>query len=138
MRVVNKPTQTDHYRRFDLNGFAVRELLIVVPLVIGVFVVGIYFELSVGRDAFIKWGGLVAYTAVLFGFFINYSRQFFRQWKFWGLAALLLAIHLTAFAIPLTHVEEWRLTWFMIMAFEYPVLVFFRNRLPDPLLNGKA
>lgn len=85
-----------------------------------------------GHEAFIRWGGLTGFTAGLFGFFVKESREYFRERRFWMLTAVLLAVHLTAFAIVLTHVEEWKLMWFMVMIVEYPVFVFFRNRLPNP------
>jgi len=83
-----------------------------------------------GHEAYIRWGGLIGFTSVLFGGFISESGQFFRRWQFWAVTALLLAVHLTAFAIVLTHVEEWKLMWFMVMVFEFPVLTFFRDNLP--------
>jgi hypothetical protein len=124
--------KTDRYRRINQNGFAIRELLVVVPAVVAVLLLGAFVASSVGHDAYIRWGGLTLNTAALFGFFINYSRQFFRQRQFWVLAAVLLALHLTAFAIVLTHVEEWQLMWFSVMVLEFPVLVFSRNRLLNP------
>jgi len=42
-------------------------------------------------------------------------------------------VHLAGFIIVLTHVAEWKLIWFMVMFFEFPVLVFFRNRLQSSL-----
>jgi hypothetical protein len=88
---------------------------------------------SVSHDAFIKWGGLAFMSAVLFGYFISNSGQFFRMWKFWALTAVLLAVHLAAFAVILAHVDEWKLIWFTGMAVEYPAFAFFRSRLPYPL-----
>ena len=48
-----------------------------------------------------------------------------------GADVLLLAVHLTAFGIVLTHVGQWKLVWFMVIILEVPVLVFFRNRFGD-------
>lgn len=87
---------------------------------------------SVSHEAFIKWGGLAFMTALLFGYFISNSGQFIRIWKFWAITAIILSVHLAAFAVILTHVDEWKLTWFIGMAIEYPVFVFFRSRLPNP------
>ena len=85
-----------------------------------------------GHDAFIRWGGLAGSTSVLFGYFISESRDFFRERRFWILTALLLAGHLTAFFLVLTHVEEWKLMWFMVMVFEYPAFAYCRSRLQYP------
>jgi len=86
---------------------------------------------SVSHDAFIRWGGLAFTSAILFGYFISNSGQFFSKWPFWILTATLVSIHLGAFAVILTHVDEWKLIWFTGMAVEYPVFVFFRSRLRD-------
>jgi len=94
--------------------------------------VGIAIESArfrVSHEAFIKWGGLVFITAILFGYFISNSEQFLRVSKFWTLTVTLLFAHLTVFALILTHVDEWKLIWFTGMAIEYPVFVFFRRRL---------
>jgi peptidoglycan/LPS O-acetylase OafA/YrhL len=107
----------------------------VLYIVIGLAFVGVLIAVarsSVSHDAFIKWGGLAFMTAVLFGYFISKSGQFLREWKFWALTAILLSVHLAAFAVILTHVDEWKLLWFVGMAIEYPVFVFFRSRLPYP------
>jgi len=127
--VIMRSEKVNPSRRFDPNALTVRDVLVVVPVVIGLLIVCILFAFSVSHDVYIRWGGLALDTAVLYGLFINYSRQFFRKWQFWALTALLLSVHLAGFAILLTHVDEWKLTWFTVMAIEYPVLIFFRNRL---------
>ena len=84
-----------------------------------------------GHDAFIRWGGLAGFTAVLFGYFFSDSRVFLRERQFWLMTALLLATHLALFIVILTHVDGWRLIWFTGMALEYPVFLFFRGLLPE-------
>lgn len=86
---------------------------------------------SLSSDAFARWGGLTIVTTFLFLYFINHSRQFFSKWQFWVLTAILMSVHLTCFAILLTHVVEWKMIWFAGMSFEYPVFIFFRSRLPQ-------
>ena len=81
-----------------------------------------------GHDAFIRWGGLTGFTLGLFGSYIGDSAKFVGQWRFWAATAVLLACHLGAFAIVLTHVEEWRLMWFTVMVVEYPLFLFVRDR----------
>jgi hypothetical protein len=108
----------------------------VLYIAIGFAFVGVLIAVapsSVSHDAFIRWGGLAFMTAILFGYFISNSGQFLREWKFWALTAILLSVHLVAFAVILTHVDEWKLIWFSGMAIEYPMLIFFRSRLPFPL-----
>jgi hypothetical protein len=46
-----------------------------------------------------------------------------------GVTAVLLVVHVLLFAAALAHVTEWRLSWFIMMIFEYPVLTFFRSRI---------
>lgn len=131
MWMVMSTSKVNRRREFDPNALTLRDVLVIVPVVIGFVALSIFFAFSVSHEVYIKWGGLVLDTAVLFGIFINSSRQFFRTWQFWMLNAALLAAHLTAFAIVLTHVEEWKLMWFLVMALEYPVLIYARSRLPD-------
>jgi hypothetical protein len=85
-----------------------------------------------GHDAFIRWGGLVGFTSILFGHFVSESRLYLRQLQFWILTLILLTLHLAAFTMLLKYTDEWRLMWFTGMALEYPVLVVFRSRLPYP------
>jgi hypothetical protein len=104
----------------------------VLYIAIGLAFVGVLIvvaQMGVSQDVYIRWGGLALNTAILFGYFIADSRQFFRRWRFWALTAVLLSVHLAGFIVVLTHVAEWKLLWFMVILFEFPVLVFFRNRL---------
>jgi hypothetical protein len=81
-----------------------------------------------GHDAFIRWEGLAGFTLGLFGLFVAESEKFLRIWRFWVVTAILLMGHLAAFAIVLTHIEEWRLSWFMVMVFEAPLFFFLRDK----------
>lgn len=83
-----------------------------------------------GHEAFIRFGGLAAFTSILFGCFVSESRPLLRERRFWLLTSLLLATHLALFMIILTHVDEWRLMWFTGMVLEYPAFLFFRGLLP--------
>ncbi len=117
----------------------VRNLLLIVfvSALIAFALLGIGFVVidRWGHDAFIRWGGLAGFTLGLFGFFIGDSEKILRQWRFWALFAILLVVHLTAFVIVLLHIEEWRLTWFMVIVVEYPFFRFFRDKFVDPSLN---
>jgi hypothetical protein len=85
-----------------------------------------------GDDAFIRWVGLTVFSLGLFGFFLGNSEKFLRKGRFWVVTAILLTGHLTAFVIILTHIEEWKLMWFMVMVIEYPLFTFFRDRFVNP------
>jgi len=80
-----------------------------------------------GHDGFIRWDGLAGFTLGLFGLFVAESQKFLRKRRFWVVTGILLMGHLAVFAIVLTHVEEWKLGWFMLMVFEYPLFFFLRN-----------
>jgi len=110
----------------------IRDYVLYVVITFAFIGTGIVVDSKWGNDAFIRWHGLTGFTAGLFGYFISNSGQFLREKKFWVLTAILLLVHLAGFIIVLSHVDEWRLTWFIGMAIEYPVLVFFRSRLPNP------
>lgn len=79
-------------------------------------------------NAYARWFGFVCCTAILFGAFLQDSRKFFRVRRFWEITFLSLLVHVLLFAAVLAHVAEWRLLWFTVMAFEYPVLLFFRDK----------
>lgn len=76
---------------------------------------------------FIRWGGLVLYTMLVFGFFINDSRWFFGQRRFWFLASTLLVIHIAVFITILLHVHHWRVLWFNVMVVEIPPFLSLRD-----------
>lgn len=124
MPMISDTQRTTHIRS------RVRDFVLYIA--IGLAFVGVLIvvaQMGVSQDVYIRWGGLALNTAILFGYFIADSRQFFRRWRFWALTAVLLSVHLAGFIVVLTHVAEWKLLWFMVILFEFPVLVFFRNRL---------
>jgi len=81
-----------------------------------------------GHDAFIRWVGLATFTLGVFSLFVCDSEGVLRNWRFWTLSAILLALHLIGFGIVLTHVEEWKLSWFMVMVVEYPLFLWLRDK----------
>jgi len=78
---------------------------------------------------FTRWGGLVLFTTLIFGFFVNDSRTYLKQKQFWILSACLLTLHLAVFVVVLSHVVVWKLLWFMVMIVELPVFSRLRERL---------
>lgn len=109
-------------------------LLVFVGVLVAFAFLGIVFAVEDrwGHDAFIRWGGLAGFTLGLFGLFVGDSEKLLRRWRFWAVTVVLLAVHLAAFAIVLTRVEEWRLMWFMVMVVEYPLFLFVRDRFVGP------
>jgi hypothetical protein len=114
----------------NLVGARTYILLTLVAVIIAILFLKIVFVVQDkwGHDAFIRWGGLVGFTLGIFGLFVGHSEQVLQEWRFWVLIAILLVVHLVAFAIVLSNVEEWKLTWFMGMVIEYPVFLFLRNK----------
>ncbi|MGA7244054.1 MAG: hypothetical protein WBX19_12770 [Terracidiphilus sp.] len=98
-----------------------------VLIIPGVFVVSAMVGIIAGD--FIRWGGLVLYTTVIFGFFINDSRRFFCERRFWLLTASLLGMHVAVFLAILLHIDEWKLLWFNVMILELPPFWLLRNLL---------
>jgi drug/metabolite transporter (DMT)-like permease len=127
--VMMHPCGSSHSHKFDPKALTARDVLTIVPLVLAFVAVSIFFAFSVSDEVYIRWGGLALDTAIVFGVFIKYSRQFLRERRFWGLTFALLAVHIVAFILILTHVEEWKLVWFTPMAAELPLFLFLRNRL---------
>jgi hypothetical protein len=119
-----------HAQRAAYIRSRARDYILYVLIALALVGLALVVEGRWGHDAFIRWGGLGGFTSVLFCYFISESRQCFRERWFWMMTAALLVAHLTAFAIILTHVEDWKLMWFMVMAFEYPVFAYLRDRLP--------
>jgi hypothetical protein len=114
--------------RFDPNALTARDVLIIVPLVLVTLVLFAAFAFQVNHDTYIRWGGLVLNTAIIFGFFISYSSQYLRKMKFWTLTICFLTVHAIAWIIFLEHVGEWKLSWFSVMVFELPVFWYLRDR----------
>jgi hypothetical protein len=122
------PMKIIQSRKFDANHLTARDVLIIVPLVLGLSVLGIVFAFLVSDDMYIRWGGLAVDTAVLFAYFVNVSCQFIRSRRFWILTACLMLLHLAGWIVFLVHVGEWRLAWFTAMILELPVFLHLRNR----------
>lgn len=106
-------------------------LFVLICIIVALVFLRIVFviEDGWGHDAFIRWGGLSGFTLATFGLFIGDSQKFLRMQRFWVLVAVLLVGHLAIFAMVLTHVEEWKLSWFMVMVIEYPFFIVLRHKL---------
>src|SRR6266700_6844740 len=75
--------RTMNRRRFDPNHLAARDVLIIIPVVLGIVALFIAFAGLVSHDAYVKFGGLAIDTAALFGFFLHDSREYLRKIWFW-------------------------------------------------------
>ncbi len=116
--------------RFDPNNLTARNVVTIVPIVVvvGILIVFIGLHTSVNHDKSIKFGGLTISTTILFGYFINDSREYLRNIRFWALTGFLLLLHLAAWISLLLHVQRWGLLWFNIMVFELPLFWRLRSR----------
>ena len=113
--------------RFDPNALTVRDVLIIAPVVVVMFILSAVFASRVSDDVYIRWGGLALDSAVLLGFVIYYSRDLFRTRGFWIQLLSGFIVHLAAWIIFLSHVGEWKLAWFSIMVFEVPAFFYLRD-----------
>lgn len=98
-----------------------------VLIIPGVFVISSVVGIIAGD--FVRWGGLVLFTTFIFGFFINDSRRYFHERRFWMLTACLAGLHIGAFLAILLRIANWRLLWFSVMILEVPPFVLLRNLL---------
>jgi hypothetical protein len=114
--------------RFDPNALKLRDVLVIVPLIITCVVLLVLFSLYAGGEALVRWGGLGIITAVLFGFFVNNSRSYFHNKRFWILTAVLLILHLSIFTAVLLTAPEWKLSWFAITILELLGFLELRKR----------
>jgi len=115
--------------RFDPNNLTARDVLVIVPLVLGLGACTVAFGLHVSHEVYIKWGGLALNTAVLFGVAAYYYRNFLRTQRFWIQLLSGLVLHLVVWIILLSQVDEWRLAWFLIMIVEAPAFQFIKDLL---------
>ena len=120
-------TRARKYLVFGLLGTLLSLVLVKIAFVV---------EGRWGHDAFIRWFGLASFTLGVFALFVCESERVLRSWRFWVLLAILLAAHLTGFVVVLTHVEEWKLSWFMVMVVEYPLFLLLRDRFVRAALKG--
>jgi hypothetical protein len=96
-------------------------------LIPGVLVISALIGIIAGD--FVRWGGLVLCTAVIFAFFINASRRFFHERRFWLLTALVLGTHVAVFVAILLHIQQWKLIWLNVMLLELPPFLWLRTVL---------
>ncbi len=90
MKSIDKKSRSRTARLRDFTLYLLISLTIVcLALVLA--------RTSLTHDELIRWGGLVANTLFLFGFFISRSREVFIDWRFWGLLVLLFGAHLAVF-----------------------------------------
>jgi hypothetical protein len=73
-----------------------------------------------GNQEILRWGGLAANTALLFGFVISRAKPFWHAWAFWSSVVGVLVVHILLFTILLTQAEHWSASWFLFM---YPIEV---------------
>jgi hypothetical protein len=118
-----------HARRgFDPNHLTARDVLFLVPLILGISALFVTFAFLVGDDAYIRWGGLTLDSAVLIGYLLYSSRTVLRRRDFWAFFGSFLAVHVVLWIVVLRSASEWKLAWFGLMVFEAPVFLRLRDR----------
>lgn len=113
-------------RRYAYSRLKDFILYLTIALVIGIVAVAIA-STKISDDGFVRWGGLLVNTVVIFGYFISDSRSSLRLPSFWAMVCLLFVAHTSAFSLVLLHVKTWKLIWFLVMYPELLLFAFVRN-----------
>ena len=113
-------------------GYILRRALRWVTVALGLIMAGIVAAALVGfvveyrRQHWLpgdRWVGLGAYTVFGFGVIASDFRSQLRERRFWLYFGSLLAAHVTAYAVLLSRLEEWRLIWFLPVSLaEFPMI----------------
>ena len=107
------------------------DYVLYVGITFSFLAIGFLIQNKWGHEAYIRWGGLAGFTAVLFGYFIADSKDYLRNLRLWFVVVTLFSFHVASWGGMLIKVDEWRLPWFSAMAFEYPLFLFLRNVAVD-------
>ena len=108
-----------------------RDFLLYVS--VGFVILGVIFGAAMtglSEDAFVKWLGLIAFTLLLFGYFIVDSRSLWRRAQFWVISGTCLLAHLVTFVVLFGHTTTFKPVWIgMIGLVEMLILLFLRRYL---------
>ena len=101
------------------------EIAVGLAIVAGIFIFAVYFP---GRDFPLKWLGLAAATALIFGYSLYWTRTIPKPARFWFYWTGFLVLHLALFVPLLLAVHRWPLVWFVFSTlaefqFIYPFLL---------------
>jgi hypothetical protein len=123
---MKKTSEVTRHRRERARDFL---LYVSVSLVIlaAIFAAAIT---GLSGDAFVKWLGLIAFTLLLFGYFIAESRSLWRRAQFWAISGICLLAHLLAFVLLFAHTTTFKPIWIgMIGLVEMLILLFLKRYL---------
>jgi|ERR1700733_1001946 len=96
---------------------------VIIGIVLAMFANGMSW------DFFVKRIGFGVFTAILFGYFIQGSRNLLRKKSFWLLLAFLFTTHCAIWVTVIAHAERWKITWFYPILIELAVFQLFRRKL---------
>jgi hypothetical protein len=102
---------------YTLLGF----VLILITLIVAALLIGsgaywmLKHNIVPSGPSFEKWAGLAFNTIILFGWVIKEGRRLWSNRVFWATLGALLAIHLGAFYVILSRIEQLRLFWFFVI-----------------------
>jgi hypothetical protein len=103
------------------------EIAVGLAVVAGIFVLAIYFP---GRDFPLKWLGLAATTAIIFGYSLYWTRTIPRPAIFWFYWTGFMVLHLALFVPLLIAVHQWPLIWFVFSTLvEFQIIYRFLLRV---------
>lgn len=89
-------------------------ILLAVGLVALVLLVAAYTDWF-DNDRLVRWGGLAAHTAIVFGYAIRSRKPLLTQPSFWAVLLVLLAAHLGLLIYVLANAKEWKAVWFAFL-----------------------
>jgi hypothetical protein len=122
------PPEPKRLLHFDPNNLTARDVLILVPVILGLFFLQVSLAVLFG-DRTLRWGGLLINSAILFGYFIHDSVEQRRLRTFWLLTSALCVVHFALFGLTLSRADEWKPVWFMVTVPELALFIAVRNRM---------
>jgi hypothetical protein len=126
-KIPTGPSRPNRLLRFDPNNLTARDVAILVPVILGFFLLQVALAVLLGDQA-LRWGGLLVNSAILFAYFIQDSDEQRHSKAFWRLTSVLLITHFIFFGLIISRADEWKPVWFMVMVPELAFFVAIRNR----------
>lgn len=97
-----------------------QDLLLCVVVAILVIAAILGFEAAWGADAFLRWGGFLAFSLLFFWRAIGLSKRRTSP-EFRNFVLLFILAHTAAWIALLVSLTAWRLPWFALMFIEVPI-----------------
>jgi hypothetical protein len=123
MRNLFEMTQHHRGRAKDLILYVLISLLILAVVFTAAMT-------GLREDIFMKWLSFVAFTLLLFGYFIADNRSLWKRPQFWIMSGVCFLIHLLGFIVLFAHLTIFKPIWFgLIGLVEMFVLLVLKKYL---------